>query len=215
MMRLYQVNHQAVGAIERCICRPDGAIVGFEDVLTGPRNSEGLFGTGDVYNSRTATEQLAFALSMAEHPAIADTLYASRGAEVIHALRAAQVLKGMRILDLGCGLEANFARAAKALGATVFAADALPLDLTIAMQIDGHLRVDFTHLQAADEIARQTGGNFNIVTENMIGPVPESGDVHFPELSDLLYIANATLAEGGIFYAGVKGAAQYYMPVLP
>jgi len=215
VLRPYPFDLPNLQRIESCICRNDGTVVGFQDILQGPHNNTGAFGTGDVFNSRTAPEQLAFALLTCEHPALPATLNTGSSEQVVGLLRASQVLEGMRILDLGCGIEANFGRAARALGATVFTADVLPLDSALAKQLNGHVVVDFTHPQAAAKIAEQTGGNFDLVTENMNAPVPESGHARFPKLPDLLYIADAVLADGGIFFAGLRGAAQHYTPTAP
>lgn len=167
---------------------------GFEDVVGEP------LGVGFYYNTAGSIDQLALTFSLSPNPAIAEKLAdGSRDpAKMISEFREGQVLEGMKILDLGCGKSPSFALAAKAMGAEVYTADAQDLAPEVKKQLYGHVIVDFNNPDAAAEIEGATGGQFDIVTENMIDAVPLSGPkVDLPDRDTVERISNPLLKEGG------------------
>jgi len=74
------------------------------------------------------------ALAMSNNPAMEDLLKKIKKGKVDwqnfnpEPLREANVLQGMKILDLGCGWTPTFARTARRLGADVYTVDVIPAD---------------------------------------------------------------------------------------
>jgi hypothetical protein len=176
-------------------------IPGFEDVLDEP------LGTGLYYNTAGSVYQLTLALSLSENPAIAGSLVdkSKNPAARVKEFREAQVLSGLKVLDLGCGKNPSFALAAKAMGARVYTADAQDLDPGIKSQLDEHVIVDLNDPRAASRIEEAAGRQFDLVTENIIDAVPLSGvDVKAPEEATLNRISEPLLKEDGhAFYMTV------------
>ena|SRR3989344_3506624 len=174
-------------------------VVGFEDVLAEP------LGAGFLINTSTSTHQLAFALSLSPNPAIQKFLENENltPEEIIKMLREKQVLSGLRIIDLGCG-QPNFAQAAHALGAQVYTADIQELDPEAKKGLEGHIVIDLNQKDAIQTLQNETGGNFDLVSENIITPLPfQKRDVTTPTVKRVIAIGNALLKPGGYLYYGV------------
>jgi len=88
-----------------------------------------------------------------------------------------QVMKGLKILDLGCGSKPTFARAARAAGADVYTVDIFGADgfeyddrkeidpEIIRYEIKKHIKLDLNDPNAVKILQERTGGNFDLVTE--------------------------------------------------
>jgi len=90
-------------------------------------------------------------------------------------LRRAQVLSGMKMLDLGCGFPI-FARASRRLGADVYTVDVASADTfeydeqffsaeDRALEVSRHIQLDLNDETAVETLLRATGGGFDLVTE--------------------------------------------------
>src|SRR3989344_3702815 len=140
---------------------------GFEDLIGGP------LGEGFYFNSPGTGYQLSFALAIAPNIALDEAL---RDASLVHShdivkiLREKQVLKGLKVVDLGCG-PAELVVAMKALGATSYGVDTGDLRSDRLPQIDGYIDVDLNSDQAVQRIVGASNGKFDLVTENILGGV--------------------------------------------
>jgi len=180
-------------------------VPGFEDVI-----GEQL-GGGFYYNHSGTVNQLAFALAVSPHPAVSemveDRSMVEHPEDAVRVLREQRVLEGLRIMDLGCGMLPGFALAAKTLGAETFTADAEDLRPNIKAWVDGHTVVDFNTTTAPAKLARATGSNFDIVTENIVGSVPgRQVDISEPDPEAIIAIGKVLLKPGGYLYGTtIKG----------
>src|SRR5689334_4259795 len=128
MLRPIDLEGQTTDVMARVMGRRF-TVPGFEDVLRQAGFSEANVGEGGlmrgpeaVYNTSPSVSQLTTAIAIARDPAARHILEdgsVQHGSDVIRALRERNVLAGMRVLDLGCGMRPGFALAAKALGADV------------------------------------------------------------------------------------------------
>jgi len=93
---------------------------------------ENPLGASTVTNTPSASRQLMFTLAMCDHPAVDDLLAKIERGEITEenfnpdSLAKAEVERGMKILDLGCGPAPTFARTARRLGANVYTVDVIP-----------------------------------------------------------------------------------------
>jgi len=172
----------------------DQAVPGFEDV-TG----DAYLGTGNVYNTFGSVIQLGSALTLSAHPEVPEVSAerASKDPEEVAArvarLRKAEVLKGVRIIDLGCG-KPNFALAATALGATVFTADLEPLGDHYGEQVHRHITVNLCEPEAVSTIEARTGTNLDMATESIIDLLPrQSLKLRKPRLDEILKVARTNV----------------------
>ena len=169
---------------------------GFLDILGEP------FGKGtNGYNTLGSVGQLAMALHLSPNPDVA-AIAEEGGPQMISKLRDRQALSGMKILDLGCGQLPSFALAAKALGAEVYTADGRDLAPSIRAQLDGHTVVNLNDPRATRLLLRETGGNFDLVTDNITGPVP--GDpraIFYPGPDAIRRVGEPLVAPGRWYYA--------------
>ncbi|MBX7148024.1 class I SAM-dependent methyltransferase [bacterium] len=174
----------------------DGAVPGVPAVLGG----------GLVYNSYDTVRQLFQALALVD-PEIVDAalnpdLHPDRSD--VARLIEAQVLAGMRILDLGCGPDTIFARLARAMGAEVWTVDMLPPDRIGpegSVERAFYLQMDLSNRYAAARIYEATGGNFNLVTQAHLNSDAEP----VMEVPNLPRMASALLRDGGA-YSGSRNA---------
>ena len=93
---------------------------------------ENPLGASTVTNTPSASRQLMFTLAMCDHPAVDDLLAKIERGDITEenfnpdSLAKAEVERGMKILDLGCGPAPTFARTARRLGANVYTVDVIP-----------------------------------------------------------------------------------------
>lgn len=173
-------------------------IDGFEDLI-GESVGEGVF-----YNHSGSTWQLIMALSVSTNPRVIEIVEERRGNSraIAERLRQEQVLAGQRLIDLGSGVIPSFALAAKSMGATAFTADLQqPARETVA-KLDGHIKVNLNRKSAAEEIMKAAGGDFDLVSENIVGLVPfQDHNAVEPEPETLRAVAIPLLKSGGYYYS--------------
>lgn len=186
------------------------AIPGLEDVLHGK-----MLGEGKYHNTVGTINQLCGAIAFANHPVANNMLSLDRSrdnrAEItrrVAILRDEQVLDGMRILDLGCGVP-YFAAAATALGGTTYTADAEDLTGHFPEQSERHSQVDLREPDAVDEIRRTTGESFDFVTEQITAPLPSQDHVSAPSRFAIVNIATPLLRSGGLLAAHTYGLSEH------
>ena len=96
--------------------------------------------------------------------------------KAIEVLVQKKALRGMKILNLGCGTDPVLARTLRAMGALVFTADIKPasafaitadrLNSVFARaEREHHVVLDLRTPDWPEKILKATGGNFDIVTE--------------------------------------------------
>lgn len=148
---------------------------GFEE-YTG--TGEPVGGGGKIYNSVITATQLRFAISMSRHallyeivknPAITTTTHIAK--ELIEN----QILKGMKVLDLGSSADPIFARCLRQMGADVWTVDKEPITqiserITLpepyrTLEVTQHIAINLNDPEAIQKILESTGGNFNLATE--------------------------------------------------
>lgn len=138
-------------------------------------------GTSIWTNTEGAALQLLFALAMSQHPSIYECVSPENKLDSKWAKRLAyeQVLKGMKILDLGCSDEPVFARCARRLGADSYTSDIMPVDgfryhprffteEDRKTEIAKHICLDLNSANAAGAIKNKFGGDFDLVTESLL-----------------------------------------------
>lgn len=185
-------NHETPAGTNYTITR----LRGFEDVV-----EHGL-GTGLFYNTEMSVSQLIVALSIAPNPGIGEIVRrsddGSRG--LVRALRERQALAGFKVLDLGCGMVPGLALAAKALGAEVYTADGEQLDEETAGRLDGHAVLDLCAPDAPEIVEETTGGEFDYVTNCVIGNVPGHPNWFRPGTGIIRGFGERLLRQGGHHY---------------
>lgn len=112
-------------------------------------------------------------------------------------LRARQVLKGQKILDLGCGAIPGFAIAAHALGADAYTVDGIEIASAFKEKVSEHATVDLTSPEAPVILRELTGGNCDLVSENIIGNVTGAPEFDIPSPLVIANIGHAVLRQGG------------------
>lgn len=89
-------------------------------------------GSSTTTNTPLTINQVCLSLAMSNHPAVDDLLHKIENGEVMlgnfdpEILAKAEVERGIRILDLGCGPSPTFARVARRMGADVYTVDVIP-----------------------------------------------------------------------------------------
>lgn len=119
---------------------------------------------------------------------------------VVGALREEQVLAGQRVMDLGSGMVPGFALAAKALGAEVCTVDGRQLDPRVRAMVDDHVAIDLSEFHVPDKILEQAQGQFDHVSECIIGYVPEAQEFEYPGIGTIVRIGDAMLRLGGLLH---------------
>lgn len=151
-------------------------------------------GSSSVDNTQNQAKELAFALSLSQHPMIdqlisdpkikglAREAWLNPNSErdvqselnsLADSLAQNAVLSGMKILDLGCGQRPAFAYCARTLGAKVYTVDIIPgNELWISDEqkeaIEDHIQLDLRKTNAYDVLKGRTGGNFDLVASSSI-----------------------------------------------
>jgi hypothetical protein len=181
----------------------------------------GTLGSGSLFNSPFVSGQLLMALLLPKpetsrpHPEVMNLLEndsIAPGEADIEALRRAQPLSGLKILDLGCGEIPSFARAARKLGAEVYTVDVIPADAFKSSpeylseegrEVEGkmHVECDLNSPDALRIIGERTFGFFDFVTEALLD-VPtkiagRAGEV-FSNIGREL--SGALLKRGGFYF---------------
>ena len=144
---------------------------------TGLRDTLGSSDATQWYNTPLALDQVEWTLALTRHPLVRGFAAPTGPHPSVSEgdLVAAQLLQGMRILDLGCGREPTFARVARALGAHVTTVDVIgPESLRFdrghfsaaeqEAERANHLTIDLMAADAADRILAFGVEGFDLVT---------------------------------------------------
>ena len=192
-------------------------------------SGEQALGIGTEMNSPFTVHQLVMALAIhADNPHIKKILEDDSITPITfdpRPLAEHQVLKGGKILDLGCSYPPSFARTARCLGAEVYTLDVIPYEKmeekygaptrlfkTLQEQADFeakyHLQLDLRKPQAMQKIIESSGGNFDLVTSSHLesGARFQGQEIYPPgNIKDLVM---PLLKPGGIYYNASKGIGR-------
>ena len=171
--------------LRRISYRGFGQIPGFDYIYT----SYNSIGGGTCDNTGWASDQLALTLVMSDSPLVHEIMKSrKRDPEKFdpEPLVKAKILKGMKILDLGCGWIPAFARCTRALGADTYTVDVIPANRFSywrdkvfedsgykidknhqerkKLDAEKHVKVNLKNKKALDIILQATHGNFDLVT---------------------------------------------------
>lgn len=132
-----ELVHQRYKMVEKRIdCVKEGGggqgIHGFDYRYTGVGAH---LGVATVENSPLAADQMEWVLALSRHPLVEDLIRdksINAGNFNVEPLAKAQVLRGLRILDLGCGTMPTFARCCRRLGAVVYTVDFCTINFGLA-----------------------------------------------------------------------------------
>ena len=176
-------------------------VEGFEDLLHEPLGQ----GYNGYFNTGGTVFQLAFALSLSQSTTIPDLIKEKVSSkDAIQVLRQKSVLKGLRITDLGCSPKPTFALAARSLGAEVYTADAQNPSIEDRKYLSGHTVIDLSDERAPEVLAQSTGGNMDLVTENIRGRTHSSPPgLKMPKPKSVLKIADVLLKQEGYLYSAL------------
>jgi hypothetical protein len=187
--------HDTAGSTGRQVNFITEQVLGaYTDIIGEP------LGTGLYYNTFSSAVQLAAAIAVAaekNHQTVLE--YDASKEDLAEIFVKRQVLRGMRIVDLGCGMRPSFAMTAEVLGAKMYTADAEPLesDVVSVSLHDQHTVVNLRHPKAADTLLATTGGSVDLVTESIIGYVPWRPNHGMPSSLAIDTIAERLLVPGG------------------
>jgi len=159
----------------------------------------GCIGRSSTDNTPNQIDELAFALSLSQHPEIErmlsdpelkDITYSPFSCEIpskldslAKRLQESAVLNGKRILDLGCGYEPAFADCSRRLGADrVYTVDIVPSEKLWVRSdkqkevVEDHIQLDLRDPNAYDILRERTGANFDLVASSSIHEMSEFAD---------------------------------------
>lgn len=175
-------------------------------------------GAGEIDNTPYTTKQITFAIALSNHPLVHEIIKRKDiepknfdGEMLVNN----KILKGLKILDLGCGIRPVFARVARYLGADVYTVNVESsadfdfksenfLEEYRGLEIDHHLQIDLNEEDAAKKILDLTNGGFDLVTEaqlKRISPITRPyKDESFFSFSRGHNIARDLLKLDGVYY---------------
>ncbi len=155
-------------------------------------------GVNRIENSSMASRQLLFAMALSQSPLVENLvksweelqtgeLYTNNrlGKETMkeefEKMTKEKPLKGLRILDLGCGRQPTFPRIVRALGADVYTVDQISADAfkyyddqertakirkgIIKKEKQNHIQIDLRSKNVIEILKDKTGGEFDLTTE--------------------------------------------------
>jgi len=178
-----------------------GYIPNLRGEYTGHSNRLGI---STIYNTNFCSDQVEIAMLMSDHLLIRELLESNiRGEEFDpDPLRRAQILEGMRILDMGCGNLPTFARCARRFGAEVYTVDLISADEfysvnyyftkdDVETERMCHIQLDLGKPGVVEVIRERSGGEFDLVTEAHLETdgCYKGRDIAFP-----------LLKQGGIYF---------------
>jgi len=175
-MDLTEIMRKKAILMEKLERKGFGFIPGFEGKYTGMYRP---LGGSTVENSPMCSDQIEFAMLLSGHPLVESFVQGENLTPFNfnpEPLYEAQILRGMKIMDLGCGHEPTFARCARTLGAEVYTADLISAE---DFEFDSeylnqpqretekshHIQTDLSATDAVEIINRISGGDFNLTTE--------------------------------------------------
>jgi len=194
-------------------------------------------GRSSVDNTQNQISEVMFALSLSNHPLIESLVsdpsfedlamkarfarymedpeeikrILAELADLAHSLIINNVLRGMRILDLGCGYEPAFAYCAREFGADeVYTVDIIPSEklwLSDEQTRDGHIQLDLREPNAYDTLIDRIGGELDLVASATIFEQAVFADFagRAAPPGYLTDLALALVKDGGIYFK-----AEYY-----
>ena len=144
-------------------------------------------GAGTSVTTPVAAGHISVAIALSKHTDIDDILAQLISVEPgqensVDQLFDEKVLAGVKILDLGCGPAPLFARCTRGMGATVYTVDTAPVDAfeyhgaseeLISAEKKHHISLDLGLPGALDQLLKETGGEFDLVTEACAIPNPD------------------------------------------
>jgi hypothetical protein len=138
----------------------------------------GKLGDSIYYNSNHCAGQICMAMILSGHDLVYQLLTQKRDVDNFNPepLYKAQILQGMKILDMGCGYIPTFARCARKLGAEVYTVDLKSADEFKSekehftsedreLEVKHHICGDLGNKSTINEIISLSGGNLDLVTE--------------------------------------------------
>jgi len=144
---------------------------------------ENNIGEGMEDNTYSALRQLTFAMAMTRHPLLHEIRNNNKkkreGADYEKMMVDDEILKGYKIIDLGCGIMPVVARVCRGLGADAWTADIISAnDFSIKNpdsqrreeEIEKHIQVNLgdeknSLRKTINTLLNRTGGGFDLVTE--------------------------------------------------
>lgn len=187
-------------------------------------------GTGSIYNTQLTKTQFFISLALSNHPLMLEVSKLpidTDGREIMptQQLIDAQVLAGIKIIDLGCGHVPAFARLTRWLGADTYTADIISADTfeydkfpdqnwparstsskrdfpdwLRNQDFEKHIVCDLRKKESLDLLLERTKGEFDMVTEAHVN----SGANYEGKLiyaGDIEPVAEKLLKCDGIFYS--------------
>ncbi len=150
-------------------------------------------GMSSTDNTPNQTRELAFALALSDHPIVDEIISNSKAVRLsdeeeiytctkkpeeleglLKSLPQSQVLRGMKIFDLGCGYDPIFSHVARNFGASeVYTVDIVPFDKLYGSgdheeARDFHITMDLRHPDALRLLREKTKGDFDLVASASI-----------------------------------------------
>ena len=140
-------------------------------------SKEHTLGTEEVYNSPLSAKQFIFALAMSRHEEVDKFIDQKTDGEtnpiaILDDLYEHQVLSGLKVLDLGCGVIPVFARMLRAMGADVYTADLVSAEefkireknkssQFVKIEQEKHIQTNLTDTDVIAVITSKSGGDFS------------------------------------------------------
>jgi len=160
---------------------PSGVIGGTKECTLIGEN----IGYSSIENSPLCSMQLKFALAASLNTSVKEfsekiriqKLSKEEVEQQFNDWTKDKILKGLKILDLGCGRRPTFARLTRMLGADVYTVDLYSADefnyinkseidpKIIEKEIEKHIQLDLKNPNSIEIIKSRTGGDFDLVTE--------------------------------------------------
>ena len=171
-----------------------------------------LIGFGEVYNSRSVPLQLAGTIALSKHFLI--NRFLADGKKInARELTKKKVLKGIKILDLGCGYKPTYARCARAMGAEVYTIDIIPSEEFDVYEeenfskeerqseIKNHLTLNLEDERVIEKIEKSFGKDFDIITESHLQTITAhwKNKFEFISFQEGEYVALRLLNSHGVY----------------
>lgn len=208
-MQLLEIEKKAVRLQHKLSDYGSGLLSSFKEEYTGLHLP---IGSSTAVNTPGAAKQLEFTLAFSGHPLVDEIPESDIDDTTFdpEPLREAQVLEGLKILDMGCGSEPTFARCARYMGADVYTVDTKTADNLRSNkryfsderkneEEDKHIPLDLNDEGAIDQIIEKTGGEFDIVTCSHL-----RREEYSPSSSRIEQIAHALLKPRGVYYNATR-----------
>ena len=164
-------------------------------------------GDGFQYNTSLASYQLVMSLAISRHSSIDEILAdSSISPENFDAAKLVdqKVLRGLKIIDLGCGRSPTYANCVYHLGGNIFTADYnAPNQIAFVTKEmeDKHIQIDLDSQEAVKTLLKRTDGNFDFVTAaTVLTTTKDPRALKAPSDARLEDIALVLLKVNGLYY---------------